>query len=158
MARPKLSKREVNRRAKAKRAKYAAEAAMARTNKERLYKVARSKGIDATKARAIATDLDAAVIEAHRDVLEVEKACLIGQLRSAVADKNFSRIREQTGLSLSTISRVAGGKKVKQRRVKGDVSKTGRPYNPQQNTLTSIGIFLGMEIRAVPKRGQRAAR
>lgn len=151
-----LGKRELNRREKAKRAKYALEAASARTTKERVYKLARSKGASADKARAIAADLDAGVIQAHRDIVEIEKACLIGQLRAGVSDKVFKRVREKTGLSISTISRMAGGSKKAQSRVKGATSKQGRPYNPQQNTLTSLGVFLGMEIRAVPMtRGRR---
>lgn len=155
MARPKLTKGERTKRAKETARKYMRASVTAKTTKGRIYNLARARGEPVAKARKIAADLDEAVVTAHRNMMEIDKAVLIGTLRAGIADKNFTRVREATGLSLSTISRIAGGKKAKRGRVK-DTSKTGRPYNPQQNTLTSIGIVLDMEIRAVPRtRGQR---
>lgn len=116
--------------------KYVRAAVQAATVKKRIYNLARSRGEKPKKARKIAADLDEAVIGAHREIREIEKACLVGQLAGEVHKvKVRGRIREQTGLALSTIKNLVDGKTI----------------NPQQNTLTSLGVFFDMEIRAVPR-------
>lgn len=111
------------------------------TVRNRAYHAARKKGESPKKARKIAKDLNKAIVEAHDELVELDRQVLFGELRTGIIATKATAIRQATGLSLATIARL-----------KDDPVED---YHPRQSTLGSIALFLDLEI-VTKKRGRRS--
>lgn len=110
------------------------------TTRNKLYHAARKKGDSPKKARKIAKDLDAALIEANDHLVELDRQVLLGELRTGIAATSSTAIRRETGLTYTTINRL-----------KNDPLED---YHLRQTTLGSIALFLDLEI-VTKRRGRR---
>jgi len=107
----------------------------------RAYHAARKSGKTVKQARKLAKDLNKAVVEAHDQLVEIDRQVLFGELRTGIITTKATTIRQATGLALATIARL-----------KDDPIED---YHPRQSTLGSIALFLDLEI-VTKKRGRRS--
>lgn len=112
------------------------------TVRNRAYHAARKKGETPKKARKLAKDLNKAIVEAHDNLVEIDRQVLFGELRTGIITTKSTAIRQATGLALATIARL-----------KEDPIED---YHPRQATLGSIALFLDLEI--VTKRRGRSSK
>lgn len=111
------------------------------TVRNKIYHAARKKGEKPKKARKIAKDLNAAIIEANDHLVEVDRQALLGELRTGIAATAPTAIRRETGLTYHTINRL-----------KTDPLED---YHPRQSTIGLVALFLDLEI-VTKKRGRSA--